>query len=98
MARFRSSSRDELMISNNELNGSMRSALFWSRRGDVACYSHAPDSHSERWQTEGWCSIPEAENRRHGLAYQCPRCAPDGRVHRHMHAAEREANGIARPA
>lgn len=58
--------------------------LFWSKRGDVACRSHAPDFHSERWQVERWCPIPARASRRHGLEYQCPHCAPDGRPHRHV--------------
>jgi len=58
--------------------------LFWSKRGDVACRSHAPSFHSERWQAEGWCPIPAPARRRHGLEYQCPHCAPDGRPHRHV--------------
>jgi hypothetical protein len=67
----------------------MSDSLFWSKRGHVACGSHAPDNHSERWQTEGWCPIPEIANGRHGLIYQCPHCAPDGRPHRHIHGSQR---------
>lgn len=64
---------------------SMSDTLFWSKRGDVGCRSHAPDPRSERWQAEGWCPIPESANRHHRLEYQCPRCAPDGRSYRHNH-------------
>jgi hypothetical protein len=70
----------------------MADSLFWSKRGDVACGSHAPDRRSERWQAERWCPIPESANGRHGLAYQCPLCAPDGRSHRNIKTAERAAN------
>ena len=85
-------------MSNGEVNRSMPSALFWSKRSDVAYVSHAPDFESERWRTEGWCVIPDAASRRHGLAYQCPRCAPNGRLHRHLHAADRGVNGVTQSA
>ena len=71
-----------LMTSRSEEQPMTRDTLFWSRRGGVACGLHAPASDFEQWQSEGWCSIPDASIRRHGLAYQCPHCAPDGRVHR----------------
>jgi hypothetical protein len=84
----------ELMISESPLSDT----LFWSKRGDVACRIHAPDPQSDRWKIDNWCEIPGEVSKRHGLAYQCPRCAPDGRLHRHLRAAEREANGIRRSA
>jgi hypothetical protein len=46
---------------------------------------HAPDPNSEQWQADVWRRIPDESNGRHGLPYQCPRCAPDGRMHRHNH-------------
>jgi hypothetical protein len=95
MARTRSSSSGELIISSSKVEHSMLDTLFWSRRGDVACGSHAPDSDSERWGAEGWCSIPESARSRHGLTYQCPRCAPDGRLHRHIHLTERDTSDLA---
>jgi hypothetical protein len=57
--------------------------LYWSKRGHVACAMHAPHPDSGRWHAEKWSCIPDDANGRHGLFYQCPRCAPDGRVHRH---------------
>jgi len=68
----------------------MSDMLFWSKRGDVACGSHAPDQGSDRWQAAEWCSMPESAKRRYGLTYQCPRCAPDGRPHRHFRASPRK--------
>jgi hypothetical protein len=65
----------------------MSETLFWSKRGDVACRSHAPEFVSERWRTEAWSPIPESASRRHGIEYQCPHCAPDGRPHRHNQIA-----------
>jgi hypothetical protein len=78
----------ELMASNGKVTHSAADGLFWSRRGHVACRDHAPDMHSKRWQIDGWCSIPESANGRHGLAYQCPHCAPSGRPHRHISEME----------
>jgi len=66
-------------------------ALFWSKRGAVACGRHAPQQHSDRWTEEGWCRIPAEAHTRHGVAYQCPLCAPDGRAHRRLRAADRIA-------
>jgi hypothetical protein len=98
MARTRSSPGGELIITSGEVEHSMSDTLFWSKRGEVACPSHAPDFHSERWQAESWCAIPESASRRHGLEYQCPRYAPDGRSHRHIHVAGRDPDDIARSA
>jgi hypothetical protein len=64
--------------------------LFWSKRGGVACGPHAPDQQSDRWTAEAWCQIPPEEHTRHGLTYQCPQCAPDGRTHRHVRAADQQ--------
>lgn len=73
----------------------MSETLFWSKRGDVACAVHAPEAESERWRAEGWCRIPTSAIRRRGLEYQCPRCAPDGRPHRHIQAVDRNRDDIA---
>jgi hypothetical protein len=59
--------------------------LYWSKRGAVACDTHAPDPSSEQWLSESWRRIPDDANGRHGLRYQCPRCAPDGRPHGRNH-------------
>jgi CheY-like chemotaxis protein len=48
--------------------------LFWSRRGEVACWEHAPLTDSGRWHTERWAAIPAgAGNGR--IFYQCQHCA-----------------------
>jgi hypothetical protein len=88
----------ELIISTSEVEHSMSGTLFWSKRGDVACESHAPQSDSERWRAEGWCSIPASANGRHGLMYQCPHCAADGRSHRHIRETEDDADEHVRSA
>jgi CheY-like chemotaxis protein len=47
--------------------------LFWSRRGEVACWDHAPLTDSGRWHTDRWAAIPEgAGNGR--IVYQCQYC------------------------
>ena len=84
--------------SNRQVEHSMSPTLFWSKRGDVACESHAPDAGSERWKAEGWCSIPASANGRHGLTYQCPHCASDGRSYRPISETARDANEHARSA
>jgi CheY-like chemotaxis protein len=49
------------------------SRLFWSRRGEVACLSHAPLADSERWRAEGWTLIPHGAGKGR-IAYQCQHC------------------------
>jgi len=83
-------------MANREVNGSMFDALFWSKRGDVACRIHAPDPQSDRWNSEVWCQIPVEANGRHGLEYQCPRCAPDGRSHRRVSNGDQRRFGSSR--
>ena len=46
-------------------------ALFWSRRGEVACAAHAPADGSPRWTTEAWAPVSA---RRRRLTYQCEHC------------------------
>ena len=46
--------------------------LFWSKKGEVACAAHAPAPDSDRWTTEGWRPILEADGRR--VTYQCQHC------------------------
>ena len=47
--------------------------LFWSKRGEVACANHAPDSTSARWSEERWSAIP-AETGQQKVLYQCQHC------------------------
>ena len=47
--------------------------LFWSKRGEVACADHAPQSDKDRWRAEGWRAILPAEMKR--LEYRCQHCA-----------------------
>lgn len=54
--------------------------LFWSRRGEIACRSHAPDAASERWAGEGWTAIPGGAGRNR-IAYQCQHCSGGGPIH-----------------
>ena len=52
------------------------SRLFWSRRGEIACASHAPEADSSRWRDERWAPIPPTDS--HRIAYQCQHCPGDG--------------------
>ena len=47
--------------------------LFWSKRGEVACWTHAPTGDSERWHAERWAPVPSSA-RKHGIVYQCQHC------------------------
>ena len=47
-------------------------ALYWSRRGVVACGEHAPHRESEQWRLEGWQQLPAVKCR--GGKYQCGMC------------------------
>ena len=62
------------------------SQLFWSRRGEIACATHAPAADSERWQSEHWTAIPPHPGYQQ-IVYQCQYCpghqGPIQRRHRH---------------
>ena len=47
--------------------------LFWSRRGEIACSTHAPHSQSARWTDEQWAPIPPASKYQQ-IVYQCQYC------------------------
>jgi len=47
--------------------------LFWSKRGEIACAGHAPQSDPDRWNSEGWRPIHRGEMKR--LEYRCQHCA-----------------------
>ena len=48
-------------------------ALYWSKRGEIACAKDSPDMASFRWRNEGWALIDShyAVRRR----YQCQHCS-----------------------
>ena len=50
-------------------------ALYWSKRGEVACTLHMPPLDSDRWLAERWAELPSATHGRHGIRYQCQHCA-----------------------
>jgi hypothetical protein len=52
----------------------MSDALFWSRRGMVACDAHAPLPASDLWRLEGWQPVPDWRRRANGTALQCQVC------------------------
>ncbi len=47
--------------------------LFWSRRGEIACATHAPRNDSDRWNAEGWSAVPAAAGKGR-VRYQCQHC------------------------
>lgn len=49
------------------------SRLFWSRRGEIACATHAPAPDSERWKSELWTAIPPNPGYQQ-IVYQCQYC------------------------
>ena len=53
-------------------------ALYWSRRGEIACVMHAPARDSSRWPQEQWAPMSMAAIHRHGIKYQCQHCAASG--------------------
>src|SRR5688572_18089703 len=73
----------------NKVEPPLLEVLFWSRRGEIACQVHAPDRQSQNWTIDGWREIPAEADGRRGLKYQCPRCAPNGRMRRTMTKGKR---------
>jgi two-component system response regulator MprA len=59
--------------------------LFWSRRGEIACASHAPGGDSQRWSAESWSPLPAGAGKGR-VRYQCQHCpghaGPIGRASR----------------
>jgi CheY-like chemotaxis protein len=49
------------------------SPLLWSRRGGVACETHAPAPGSDRWNEEGWAWIPSFAGK-NKVQYACQQC------------------------
>jgi two-component system chemotaxis response regulator CheY len=49
-------------------------ALYWSKRGDVACAVHAPSASDVRWHEEKWTAIPDGAGRGR-ITYQCQYCS-----------------------
>jgi hypothetical protein len=58
-----------------EADGAFREALYWSRRGEIACAIHTPAPGSPRWSDEGWAEVPVDALSRHAIRYQCQDCA-----------------------
>jgi two-component system, chemotaxis family, chemotaxis protein CheY len=51
-------------------------ALFWSKRGVVACVMHAPAISSPEWEREGWAPLTSG-SAYHRVAYVCQQCSPE---------------------
>lgn len=55
--------------------------LFWSKRGIVACATHAPAPGSDEWQTQGWQQVPEWRQGFNATVLQCQFCHGSPYVH-----------------
>jgi hypothetical protein len=66
--------------------------LFWSKRGEIACWTHAPSGNPERWHTEKWAPLPDSAWK-HRVIYQCQHCPGNGGPVRHQ--SRKQENGIA---
>ena len=53
--------------------------LFWTKRGVVACDTHAPMPGSDEWQTQGWQPVPGRQGNQ--AALQCQFCHGRPYVH-----------------
>jgi hypothetical protein len=53
----------------------VRSTLFWSLRGEIACQAHAPSRDDIRWIAESWRRLPPSSPIFDGSRYECERCA-----------------------
>ncbi len=45
-------------------------ALYWSKRGEVACVAHAPKQGGPRWSRERWLPLQSIQH----VEYQCQHC------------------------
>lgn len=48
--------------------------LFWSKRGMVACATHAPKPASENWKLQGWQQVPPRRQAVNAAVLQCQFC------------------------
>lgn len=55
--------------------------LFWSKRGTVACATHAPAPASENWSLQGWQQVPAWRQTVKSTILQCQFC--HGRPYTH---------------
>lgn len=55
--------------------------LFWSKRGIVACATHAPALDSDEWRTQGWQRVPGWRAGVKAKVLQCQFCHGKPYVH-----------------
>ena len=55
--------------------------LFWSKRGIVACDTHAPSLDSDEWRVHGWQQVPASQHGINTAALQCQFCHGRPYVH-----------------
>ena len=65
----------------------MNTPLYWSRKGEIMCVEHAPETASARWTEEGWQSVPDVAGRR--VKYQCQVCGQRAIHHQPTRLPER---------
>jgi len=73
--------------------------LFWSKRGVVACDTHAPRLDSDEWRTQGWQQVPAWRGSINTKVLQCQFChgkpyLPHGREIRAAQCLEAAAAGV----
>ena len=79
---------DQLVLAVERILASARQArekraleLFWSKRGVVACATHAPAPASENWKLQGWQQVPAWRQTVKSTILQCQFC--HGRPYAH---------------
>jgi CheY-like chemotaxis protein len=87
---------DELALAVERIMAATRQArekpareLFWSKRGVVACATHAPAPASEHWNLQGWQQVPAWRQKVKLTILQCQFC--HGRPY--VHAKETKLAG-----
>jgi CheY-like chemotaxis protein len=79
---------DQLVVAIERILAAARQApekmaveLFWSKRGVVACATHAPAPASENWDVQGWKQVPAWRQSVNTTILQCQFC--HGRPYAH---------------
>ena len=79
---------DQLVLAVERILASARQSrekpaldLFWSKRGVVACATHAPAPASENWDVQGWQQVPAWRQTVKSTILQCQFC--HGRPYTH---------------
>jgi hypothetical protein len=68
--------------------------LYWSKKGQVACATHAPMPGSPQWADGGWRELVAPWSR---VRYQCQHCAPTPVAHERRAVQAGDATAGATP-